>query len=135
MAAVTITEVQPTASTQTQLLPFGATIAVGKLVYVDTVTKNCKLCDCDVSQAATSVRGIAMTSEVNGGYGIVAFAGRVKLAGATMVVTDSYYVGDAPGALVPDADLATGDWIAKVGRAVTSTELELDISWYGLQHP
>jgi len=135
MAAVTITGVRATSSTQTQLLLFGETISAGQLVYVDAVTQECQLCDADISQAAATVRGIALTPGIDGGYGIIAISGRLVLVGATMVVTDSYYVGDAPGALAPDADLATGDWIARVGRAVTATELQLDISWYGLQHP
>lgn len=136
MAALSgITAVRPTANTKFILCMYGATIAAGESVYRDaTDSDKAKLADSNVSAAAASVRGIAMTPGVSGGYGQVATEGSIILVGTTMAVGSTYYVGQTAGSLVPDSDLATNDWVSRVGTAASATQLDLSIKATGIQH-
>jgi len=133
MADLTITSIRVTDSTQYQLLPFGATIAAGEVVYIDTSDQLCKLADCDNTQAAALAKGVAITSGINGGYGLVATAGNLVLVGSTMVAGDSQVLSGTPGAIQQDVDFASGDWITQIGRAVSATEIKIDIKAFGIQ--
>ena len=53
--------------------------------------------------------------------------------GATMAVGELYTVGVA-GAIIPDSDLATGNFPTTLGRAKTASELPLAINASGVAH-
>lgn len=133
MADLTVTSVRVTDSTQYQLLPFGATISAGQVVYIDTTDGECKLADCDNSQATALAKGIAITPGIDGGYGLVATGGNLVLVGASMVAGDSQVLSGTPGAIQQDADYASGDWITQLGRAVSATEIKIDVKAFGIQ--
>jgi hypothetical protein len=136
MAALAgITAVRPTRDTQVRNMEYGATVGIGQLLHFDTADNSCKLGDSNLSELAATLFGLAMTPGVDGSYGLVAVGGEVVLVGATMAVGETYYLGATAGEIVPDADLAAGHRIAKLGIAVSTTLLRLQIDNTGIIHP
>lgn len=136
MPALTgITAVRPTATTRSQRVTYGATVAPGQLVYLDATDGEFKL-STGLTLLATDVRGIVITPGVDGGRGYIAVGGSVLLIGTTMVVAETYFAGAAAaGTIVPRGDLVTTNWVTRLGHAKTATELEIDIRALGLQVP
>lgn len=137
MAALSgITAVRPTSNTQADLQQFGATISAGQPVYADSTDSNKnKLADNNASAATATVKGIAITPGVSSGYGYVATSGSIILVGTTMTVGKAYYLGATAGEIIPEADLATGNYVTRLGTASSATQLDLDISSTGILWP
>lgn len=135
MAAVTFTGVRPASSlTTTEPVAAGATIAAGEVVYLDTADSNkAKLADNNASAATAVVKGIALTSGVSGSGLIVATGNSITLVGASMTIGLTYYLGATAGQIVPEADLATGNYVCRLGVASSATQLELSIANTGIQ--
>jgi hypothetical protein len=132
MAALTgITAVRPTATTNFERVVYGATVAVGQPLYLDPADNEYKLADADAVATAAAV-GIAMTPGVDGGYGIIAKSGAIILVGTTMAKGINYFVGTTPGEIVLEGDLATGDFITRLGAAASTTQLQLAIDRTGI---
>ena len=135
MAALSgITAVRPTSNTTSRLGVYGATIAAGQPVYLDSSDSKYKLCDNNASSATATIRGLAMTPGVDTGYGYVATGGSVILVGTTMAVGESYYAGATAGEIIPDADVASGNYISRVGTAASATQMDLAILATGIAH-
>jgi hypothetical protein len=135
MAALSgITAVRPTSSTVSSLVIYGATISAGQAVYLDAADSKYKLCDNNLSAAAAAIKGVAMTPGVDTGYGYVATGGSIILVGTTMAVGETYYAGATAGEIVPDADLATGNYISRIGTGASTTQLDLTIKATGIAH-
>ena len=136
MPALTgITAVRPTSNTVVAgPVLYGATIAAGQSVYLDSSDKKYKLADCNASVTTAAVRGIAVTPGVDGGYGLVAIGGSVVLVGTTMAVGETYHVGATAGTIVPDADLTTGDYVSRIGTGASTTQLDISIKATGIVH-
>jgi hypothetical protein len=128
-----ITAVRPTATTQTRIVQYGATIAVGQAI-VKSGTKYV-LADANASAVLAAAEGIAVTPGVDNGYGIMAYAGPVILVGAAMIVGETYLASDTPGGIMPNADRSTGDFITRLGTAASATQLNLAIQSTGIQVP
>lgn len=136
MAALTgITAVRPTANTIQEKVIYGATIAAGIPVYIDTADSEHKAADANASAATAAARGITITPGIDAGYGYIARGGSIILVGTTMAVGETYYVGPTAGEIIPDGDLTTGDIVTRLGTASTTTQLDLDISATGITHP
>ena len=127
MAALSITAVRVTADTITSKVLCGSTLAEGVPVYKNASTKKHLAGDCDASAATRSVKGVTVTTGVDDGHALIATAGSIELVGATMSPQD-YYLGPTAGQIVPFADLGSGDSIVRIGTAISSTLLKLDIS-------
>lgn len=135
MAALSgITAVRPTADTKVRLVQYGATIAAGNPVYLDSADSKYKLADNNASSATATVVGIAVTPGIDTGYGYIATSGSIVLVGTTMVVGKAYYAGATAGELVPESDLATGNIVAKVLTGSTATQALLGIEATGIVH-
>lgn len=67
-------------------------------------------------------------------YLIAAMTGKLIL-GATLVVGTTYFLSDTSGGIMPEGDLATGNWVVRVGVAETSSILRLDFDPAGVQRP
>lgn len=134
MAALTITAVRPTADTEFELVNYGATIAVGEVLYRHTDGEHL-LADADASALTKAVRGISVTPGVDGGQGIMATGGNIIFVGATMTVGVTYFLGPTAGQVVPYGDLSTGDYVVRLGTAKTATEIILSIEDTGVQVP
>ena len=128
MAALTsITAVRPTSDTVQERVIYGATIAAGVPVYLDTADGEYKIADADASALSHKVAGIAITPGVDGGYGYIAKAGTIVLVGTTMAVGITYFLGPTAGEIVLESDVASGDKVTRIGTAATATELKLSI--------
>jgi hypothetical protein len=135
MAALSgITAVRPTADTKVRLVQYGATIAAGNPVYLDSADSKYKLADCNASSATAAVVGVAVTPGVDTGYGYIATSGSIVLVGTTMAVGSSYYVGGTAGTHIPEADLATNDYVSRTLTASSATQAILSIEATGVQH-
>lgn len=130
----TITAVRPTSDTVIELVVYGATISAGQCVYFDTSDSEYKLADSDNTSTTASVKGVAITPGVDGGYGYIAKKGSIVLVGTTAAVGETYYVSNTPGGIAPDADIGTGDFISRIGTASSATQLALDLSATGITH-
>lgn len=137
MAALTgITAARPgSANTVIRVVAYGATISAGNPVYLDATDSTYKLCDTNLSLAASAVVGVALTPGVSGGYGVIATSGSVFLVGTTMAVSETYLAGTTAGDLMPVGDLASGGYNSRVGVASTANLLTLSISATGIQKP
>lgn len=135
MAALAgITAVRPTANTITvPNAAYGATISAGNPVYKDPADNEWKLAGA-TSATLAAARGIAMTPGVDGGYGVVAIGGNIILVGTTMAVGEPYAVGATAGQIVPETDLASTNYVTRLGTAATTTQLNLSIQNTGIQH-
>lgn len=133
-ALASITAVRPTANTVTRNVTYGATIAAGQPVYLDPADNEHKLADNNASATTAKVSGIAMTPGIDGGQGLIAINGDIILVGTTMAVGETYYAGATAGEIVPDADLATGNIVTRLGTAATATQLNLSIEATGITH-
>lgn len=135
MAALSgITAVRPTSDTKSQLVKYGATISAGQPLYLDSADNEHKLCDNNASAATATIKGIAMTPGVDGGYGLMAVSGSIILVGTTAAVGETYYAGATAGEIVPDADVATGNYISRIGTAESATQIKLAIEYTGVTH-
>jgi glutamate synthase domain-containing protein 3 len=128
-----ITAVRPTANTQTKIVQYNATVAVGQSL-VKSGTKYV-LADANASAALAASEGIAMTPGVADGYGIMATGGNVILVGTTMTVGENYLVSRTSGGVMPNADKTSGDYITRLGTAATATQLNLAVQATGIQVP
>lgn len=112
----------------------GATITAGQAVYLDTATTGeWLLADSDSATviARGSARfGIALNSASNNQPLAVQTEGLITIGG-TLVAGVAYYLSDAPGAICPFADLATGDYVTLVGVATTTAILSIDPLYSG----
>lgn len=130
-----ITAVRPTVDTAIERVKYGATVAPGQTVYLDSADGEYKLADADVAANAAAARGVAITPGVDGGYGLIAIGGGIILVGTTMTVGAMYVGSDTAGGIKPNADLTTGDFVTNLGRASSATQLELDINATGIEVP
>ena len=129
MAAITLpTAIRPTANTTASRVLYGATIAVGNPLYLDAADSKYKLADANNTSAIATIRGIAITPGIADGYGYMATAGSIIMVGSTLAVGASYVVGQTAGSVVPESDLIAADYVAKIGTAATSTQMDLVIT-------
>lgn len=128
-----ITAVRPASEqTKPRIVRYGANIAVGQPVYLDSATNRYKLCDSNDTDATAAIRGIAITPGGDGDYGFIAIAEDIILVGTTMVVGETYYLGTTPGSIVPSGDLASGHRVVRIGTASSATRLKLSMEWTGV---
>jgi len=129
----TITAVRPTANTVTEAIVYGATVAAGQPVFLDTNDSEYKLADNDDTAVKAVVKGIAMTPGVDAGYGLIAKSGSIILVGTTMVVGETYLLSSTLGGIMPVADANTSDYVTIIGVAASATQLDLFIKATGNQ--
>lgn len=128
-----ITAVRPTANTRTQLVTYGDTVSVGHTVYLDADDNEWKRGDANSTSAIANITALAMTPGIDGGYGIVAIGGDVILVGVVgMVQGQSYVQSDTPGGIAPNSALTAGWFVSDVGRAASTTQLNLDFNPTGI---
>jgi len=121
----------------TAQVTYGATITQGQVLYKDATDSNhYKLADADLSAAASTVAGIALTPGDDGDKGYVATAGPIDVGG-TLTVGVVYALSDTDsgGFIAPVADLATGDYVSILGVASAADQLELKIDNSGVVMP
>ena len=108
----------------------GATIAAGEIVYLEAATGTLKLADND--HATAEVRAAAGLALNGGGADQpIKYAKNgaiVDLGGAILTAGTDYYLSGTPGKIAPRADVTTGDDPVRIGMALTTSQLKLDIA-------
>jgi len=120
------------ASTQIRLVQYAESVTQGMPVYKDSVSGKYYKADANVTAAAAAAVGIALTPNSSDGYGVIATSGYVDL-GATLTVGESYYVSDTAGAIMPAADVSTGEYVTALGVAISTALINLQIQASGVQ--
>jgi glucose dehydrogenase len=135
MTAITApTDVQPsTTASIGKPVTYGATIGFGKVVYLDAADNKYKLAANNSTAAIATAIGIAVTPGVDTGGGVIQTTGSAVFTGTTFVVGMTYYLGTA-GGCIPEADLATGNYVTRIGTASSSTIIKLSIEATGIVH-
>lgn len=127
MANLTLTpaSVIPGANAAFETVTWGATIAAGDVVYLDTADGKCKLADANGATAIIrKVRGIAITSGGDGQKGIIVISDDdLTLGSGLFAIGDTLILSATPGKICPDADAATGDYKTVLGIATTTGKI------------
>lgn len=88
--------------------------------------------DANSSAAAAAVtNGIAMTPASTGEPFVIATRGSVNL-GATLQKGKTYAVSATKGAICPEGDLTTGDYVKTLGVATSTSLLTLNVNATGV---
>lgn len=132
MTALSVTAVRATSDTDSERVKYGATVAAGNPLYLDTVTNKYKL-GINTGSTTAAVKGIALTPGVDDGYGLIAKTGSIYLVGPTMTVGETYFLG-AAGEIVPTADVTSSKLVTRLGTASTANTLKLSIEATGITH-
>lgn len=110
----------------------GEAITAGQAIYLATATKKWMRADNNSGTAearratAIALNGGALNQPVSG-----LISGDVTI-GATLTAGSAYYLGDAPGALCPAADLASGESVCLIGLAKSTSVLAVSIQYPGV---
>lgn len=107
----------------------GEAITAGQVAYKDDVTKKAKLSDNDDATAAVrSALGIALNGAATDQPVSLALNGAVISLGAVLTAGTDYYLSGTPGGICPRADVTTTDDPIRIGMALTTSNLKIDIS-------
>lgn len=129
-----ITAVRVTSDTVTSKVTYGATIAAGNTVYLDTTDNEYKLGDANDTATTATVTGIAITPGVDNGYGLIATGGSIYLVGATLAVGQAYVASANAGNIAPESDITSGQYLTHLGYATDANTLQLAIKATGATH-
>jgi len=138
MAALTITTTQvlPAATgVSFDELYAGEVIAPGQAYYLKASDSKAYLAS-TATAAEAAARGICVSGALAANQRMVGQkTGDVTLgAGAAPAVGTPYFVGDAPGSIVPLADLGAGDFMHFLGWGKAGNKLQLVNSAAGFAH-
>ena len=135
MTAVAITDanVQKISADEGTNIQFGETITPGKIAYLHTDNKYYIASNDDSAKQNASVFVTQGGETDSYGVGIGTKGAEVDVGG-TLVPGDPYMLG-ASGAIIPVADLGTGDYATLVGIAKTTTNMLINFHATGAQAP
>jgi hypothetical protein len=103
----------------------GVTITAGQTVYWDTASSRWKLADNNGS-GTRAPGGIALNGASSGQPLAVQTSGDITI-GATLTAGTAYYLSATAGGICPVGDLSSGDDVALLGVAKSTTVLRLGI--------
>lgn len=116
----------------------GAALTAGMAVYADSTTtpaNELKGGDADLSLAAATIVGITLAGAATGQKIFYQTSGPITI-GATLVVGTEYYLSATGGGLLcPAADLASTWWVQRLGIAISTTVLQLELGQTLVQKP
>jgi hypothetical protein len=134
MADLTITPANVVAGTNAtrDVGTAGETITAGQTVYLSSTTNRWMLADTNSPTAEARVaKGIALNGAAANQPVAIHKEGDLTI-GATLVKGVGYYLGGAPGSIVPVADLTTGDYTCFLGIAKSTSVLAVKIQSAGV---
>jgi hypothetical protein len=108
----------------------GVAITAGQVVYLDSATGKWKLADAN-GTGTTHPGGIALNNAAANQPIDVQTSGDITVGG-TLTAGSRYYLSATPGGIMPEADLTTGDNVALLGLAKSTTVLALKITEPGV---
>lgn len=135
MADLTITEanVQHASGASLRQEIAGVAITAGQVVYKDSSDSKVKLADATDANK-DEIYGIAANSAPGADQPItIQKQGGINL-GATLTVGEIYVLSTG-GAIAPEADLASNDYVSVLGVATTASNLKMGIINSGIQVP
>lgn len=110
----------------------GATITAGQVVYLDSATNKYKLADNnDAAVAVRTPRGIALNGASDGQPLEIIRTGDLTF-NAVFTAGVDYYLSANPGAICPQADLLTGQYVVYLGSAKSTTVLMVNPQYTGV---
>jgi hypothetical protein len=110
----------------------GAAITAGYPVYKDsTASDTLKLADANASEATAQVVGIACHSATTGQPVTFQTGGPIAY-GAILTKGEIYVLGAVAGDVCPADDLASGWYTTRLGHAVTTSVLLIDLRVTGI---
>ena len=129
----------PQTAASVQLMESAATVVVqaaeaitqGQPVYLASAKYYKALND---SSAHADCKGVALTPAAADEYFVLQTSGKMDL-GATLTVGTLYSVSDTAGAIRPEADNGSGDFVTTLGVAVAADSLDLQIVASGVSKP
>lgn len=123
--SVTAASVLPSAAARlSSQYAAGAAITIGQSVYLDAATSTIKLADANLSAAAATFFGIAVSTAAAAGQPIVVCLGDVSFTpGFTVAAGATVILSATAGGLAPIADLATGWYLNVVGVGIGSNKI------------
>jgi len=105
----------------------GETLLAGQAVYMDPTTR--KWLKADNNSAAPGAKvagGIALNGgSINQAVAILT-SGPITI-GAAMTLGTPYFLGDTPGGICPEADIAAGESVCQIGLALSTSVLNVNI--------
>lgn len=105
----------------------GASITAGQPVYIDTSdSSKLKACDCDASDLASTVAGIALHA-ASSGQPLKYQTGGNLTFNAVLTAGKCFVASATAGGIAPIADLATGWRTSVLGVALSTTSLKMNI--------
>jgi hypothetical protein len=110
----------------------GETITAGMPVYKSATTN--KWMKADSNSATAEVKhpiGIALNGAALNQPLTVHKSGDITI-GATLTAGSRYYLSETPGGIQPEADLGSGEDVALLGLAKSTTVLAVDIQYPGV---
>jgi hypothetical protein len=111
----------------------GATLTAGMPVYIDAADGKAKIADNNVSAALAAVYGIALNGASDGQPVAICTEGDVNL-GATLAIGEIYALSATAGAICPDADVVSTNFVSHLGTARTPALMQLKINNTGVAH-
>lgn len=110
----------------------GATLTAGQVIYRAATDAKYKLADNDSGTAEVRrPRGIALHGASDNQPLAILRKGDITI-GATLVAGTTYCLSSTPGAICPQADLASGDDVVIIGVAKSTSVLAVDIQISGV---
>lgn len=130
MADITITAANvKLISGPTEQLTSGATLTAGQAAYKEAATSKAKLSDNDSATAEVrAVLGLTLHAALADQPVTVAKNGAVVDLGVILTAGVDYFLSGTPGGICPRADVTTGDDPVRIGMALTTSRLQLDIN-------
>jgi hypothetical protein len=109
---------------------YGASVSVARCLVLNTATG--KYSHGDITNAITSaVVGLSVNAGAIDTGGFLVSSGKIVLLGATMTVGLTYYLG-AAGVLKNESDIATGEFVTRIGICIATGVLQVDIKALGI---
>jgi hypothetical protein len=110
----------------------GEALAQGKQAYLDSTSKKWMLADSNSATAeARAACGTVLNAAALNQPVAIAKDGQVTI-GATMTAGSDYYLSDTPGGICPVADIGTGEYVCRIGVALSASVLDLDYKYTGV---
>ena len=120
------------ASTTATVVQAGEAITQGMPVYL----LSSKYYKADASAlGSAAATHLAVTPAATDEYFVAVPTGGTVDLGATLTVGTTYVVSATAGAIAPEADLLTGEFVTSLGVASAAGELVLDINATGVAKP
>ena len=136
MAAITITAASLGIGdgAVVQQYEVGEEVTHGEVIYLDTANKDYRLADADAAATAKAA-AVAVTYGSADGQTVLAITRGKLVIGSGLTQGTEYYLGTTPGTIVPKADLATGDYVTRIGIASSTSILDVSIDVTGVVLP